>query len=48
MLEKWEKLKQEKQCYAPAPPFYDFCNNVQDSDGCRACMKQNGIVDFIE
>ena len=47
--EKWKKIEQEKPCYSPCPPFYDFCNKLNwSSKECQECVKNYGLMDFIE
>ncbi len=50
--ETWAGKMRQKPCYMPAPPFYDFCQNLDRDDvkrlDCTECVEKLGIRDYIE
>lgn len=47
----WMTKMADRSCYKPAPPFYDYCQNIKPegkSKKCDECVEERGIVDYIE
>jgi hypothetical protein len=47
LQENYEALL-KKPCFAPCPPFKDFCNHIRDCKECEECMVKYDLVDYIE
>jgi len=48
---QWLKQMAKYPCYKPAPPFYDFCRNMDmpvKRYDCNKCVEENKLCDCIE
>jgi len=49
--EAWLEEMKDVPCYRPCPPFYDFCNNMNNpfpGFNCDRCFEEHDLMDCIE